>query len=185
MDLMHNPGNDKHIERDYPKMPEQEKVRIDKLVIPERCRDITYMAGCKKLGEFVTESIPIIVSKINEIIDSQLSPEVTQGAIGLESGKVYIVKCLKGGMGVEEVINLKKNLYHFGIKAIICLVNSLDTIEIQSSEEVTQEEIEQEIIKFISGKYCPYTHFKSRIVGVDELQDLAQALREKYRISRR
>lgn len=45
----------------------------------------------------------------------------------------------------------------------------------------SEEEIRKFIIKFIAGKDCPYTHFRSRIVGVDELEDLAKAIYKRIR----
>lgn len=43
-----------------------------------------------------------------------------------------------------------------------------------------QEELERIIIGFIAGKDCPRTHFRSRIVGINDLKELAAAILEKY-----
>ena len=43
----------------------------------------------------------------------------------------------------------------------------------------SEEEIEKFIIKFIAGKDCPYTYFRSRIVGVDELKELAKTIHKR------
>jgi len=35
------------------------------------------------------------------------------------------------------------------------------------------------ILRFIAGKDCPYTHFKSRIVSAEELTDLARVIAKR------
>ena len=56
--------------------------------------------------------------------------------IGLEKGKVYIIKCLRSEVTPQAMRELAQKLYEEGIKAIVISVETINSIVVQEHKEV-------------------------------------------------